>query len=208
VIDALCDQTKEEDIAVAGLYCDFLAQQEQTITNIMGAILKQLVGRSGGVSEHIREAFQEGKKEFGGRGPRLADLIGMLGVTIASLPQVFICIDALDQCLPKHLPGLLKSLRDIVRESPKTRIFLTGRPQVKEDIQGYFTKVVVIPISPNRDDIMNYLEMRLGRDAEPEAMNNDLREDIIRIFLERISDMCVGTFSIPTLSIMHTYLRM
>jgi hypothetical protein len=159
----------EEDIAVAGLYCDFLAQQEQTITNMMGAILKQLVGR-GGIPKDLREAFQKGKKEIGGRGLRLADLMGMLRIAIASLPQVFICIDALDECLPKHLPELLESLRDIVRESPRTRIFLTGRPHVKEDIQRYFTKAVVIPISPNTDDIRNYLEMRLDRDDEPEAM--------------------------------------
>jgi len=113
----------------------------------------------------------------------------MLRTTIASLPKVFICIDALDECLPKCLPELLESLRDIVRESPSTRIFLTGRPHIREDIERYFTKAVVIPISPNPDDIRNYVEMRLDRDAEPEAMTDDLRADIVRVILERISDM-------------------
>jgi len=207
VIDSLCDQARGEDIAVAGLYCDFLAQQEQTITNTMGAILKQLVGR-GDIPKGIRKAFQEGKKEFGGRGLRYADLMGMLRIAIASLRQVFICIDALDECLPKNLPELLKSLRDIVRESPTTKIFLTGRPHVKEDIQRYFTKVVVIPISPNRDDIRNYLEMRLDGDPDPEAMNDGLRADIMRIILEKSSDMCVEAFSISALPIMYTYLRL
>ena len=206
MIDSLCDQAKKEVIAVAGLYYDFLAQREQTITNVMGAILKQLVGRRD-IPRDIHEAFQEGKKEFGGRGLRLADLMAMLRTTIASLRQVFICIDALDECLPKHLPELLESLRDIIRDSPTTRIFLTGRPHVREDIQRYFAKLVVIPISPDTDDIRNYLEMRLDRDAEPEAMNNDLREDIVRIVLERISDMSVGTFSISALLMVNTYLR-
>jgi len=31
-------------------------------------------------------------------------------------------------------------------------------------IQRYFTKVVVIPVSPNTNDIRNYLEMKLDRD--------------------------------------------
>jgi len=61
----------------------------------MGAVLKPLVGR-GGIPGSLREAFQEAKPEFGGRGLRLADLMGMLRATIASLPRVFICIDALD----------------------------------------------------------------------------------------------------------------
>ena len=204
VIDSLCDQAKKEDIVIACLYYDFLSQQEQTLTNMMGAILKQLVSR-GDIPKDVREAFQEGKKEIGGRGLRLADLIGILRITVASLPQVFICIDALDECLPKNLPDLLGSLRDIVRESPTTRIFLTGRPHVTEGIRGYFTEVVVIPISPDRDDIRNYVVMRLDRDDEPEAMNNDLRVDIVRIILEKMSDMCVGEFSLSPLPPMHTY---
>ena len=188
VIDSLCDQGGEENIAVAAFYCDFLSQQEQTVNHIVGAILKQLVGR-GDISKGLREAFEKAKREVGGRGPRLADLMGMLRTTIASLPKVFICIDALDECLPKCLPELLESLRDIVRECPSTRIFLTGRPHITEDIERYFTKAVVIPISPNTDDIRNYVKMRLDRDAEPEAMTDGLRADIVRVILERISDM-------------------
>ena len=188
VIDALCDKAEEENIAVTGLYCDFISQQEQTTTNIIGAILKQLVSR-GGTPDYLRKAFQKAKKEFGGRGPRLAELLRMLRTAIAPLPQVFICLDALDECLPKYLPEVLGSLNDIIRECPKTKIFLTGRPQVAEDIQKYFSKAIVIPISPNRDDIRNYVGMRLDSDAEPEAMSNELRVDIVDIILENISDM-------------------
>ena len=188
MIDNLCDQAVTEDIAVAGLYCDFLSQQKQTIVNIMGALLKQLVGR-GGIPNYLREAFQRGQKEFGGRVPRLVDLMGMLKIAISSLPRVFICLDALDECLPKYLPELCESLGDIVRECSRTRIFLTGRPHVGGDVQRYFPKAVVIPISPSPGDIRDYVEMRLKRDTEPEAMNKELRAEIVRAILEKISDM-------------------
>ena len=190
MIDSLCDQASVEKLqfGVAGLYYDFLAQQEQTITNMLGAILKQLVGM-GNIPNYLREAFQEGLKEVGWRGLRLADLVRMLRMTIASLPQVFICIDALDECLPRNLPVLLESLRDIVQESPTTRIFLTGRPHVKETVQKYFAQTVVIPISPNTDDVRYYLEMRLDRDEAPEEMNKGLRREIVRTILEKMCDM-------------------
>ena len=162
---------------------------------MVGAILKQLVSR-GDIPGNVRRAFQEGKNVVGGRRLLLADLMPMLKIVISSLSQVFICLDALDECLPKNLPALLESLREIIRECPRTRIFLTGRPHVKENIQRYFTKAVVIPINPNTDDVRNYLEMRLDKDDDPEAMDNDLRADIVKIILEKMSDMCVGAFTI------------
>jgi len=49
-----------------------------------------------------------------------------------------------------QVPEGFVSLRDIVRESTTTRIFLTGSPHIMDDIQRYFTKAVVILINPNR----------------------------------------------------------
>jgi len=118
----------------------------------------------------------------------------MLRTAIPSIPRVFICVDALDECLPKYLPNLIMSLRDIVRESPTTKIF-TGRPHIWGDMQRYFSRAIVIPLNPNTADIRSYVEMRLDRDLEPDAMSNGLRGDIVRIIMEKISDMCVGPFS-------------
>ena len=89
MIDSLCDFEGREGAVVTGMYCDYLSQQEQTVVNVMGAILKQLVGR-GDMPEFVREAFQAGKSNFGGRGPQLPDPMRMLKIAIASLPQVFI----------------------------------------------------------------------------------------------------------------------
>ena len=145
VIDDLCDGLCEKEIAIAMFYCDFRDQQEQTATNIMGAILKQLVVR-GEVLEGVQSAFKKAKKEVGGRGLRLPDIVQMLKQAVATLPKVFICIDALDECLPKHLPvlELLRSLKDILKESPRMRILVTGGPQVKGEIKKYFTTGVVV----------------------------------------------------------------
>ena len=182
MIDRLCDEAEEEGLAVAWLYIDYLAQEEQTVTNLMGAILKRLVGGRE-MPKEIEKAFHQGRR------PLLAELIGILKKAMASLPPVFLCIDALDECLPKNLPDLLDSLRDIVRESPTTRIFLTGRPHVMEAIQRYYPAAVVIPISPNTDDVRSYLQMKLDKDEDPEAMDDSLRVDIVKTILDKVSDM-------------------
>ena len=188
MIDNLCDRGRGKDIAVVGLYCDFLAQQEQSTASMLGAILKQLVSR-GGIPKHIREAFQKAKNEFGGRGLRLPDLVELLRRTIAPLERVFICVDAVDESAPKQRRELLESLREIVRVSPNTRIFLTGRPHIDDDVMKCFSNAVRIAVSPTQEDIENYLEMRLDRDTDPSAMDNELRADIMRVIPAKISEM-------------------
>jgi len=153
VIDNLRDRAKKEDRAVAWLYCDYNAQQEHTVINMMGAILKLLAGRE--IPDEIRKAFLEGTR------PLFPSLMRILRTMIASLPQVFICIDALDELPASNIPELLESLREILQEFPKTRIFLTGRPHVMEAIQRYFVGAVVISIFPNLEEIRKYVSSRL-----------------------------------------------
>ena len=203
VIDNLCDEPCKEEIAIAMFYSDFRDQQEQTTTNIIGAILKQLLVR-GEVLEHVQSAFQKAKTEVGGRGLRLPDMAQMLKQAVAILPQVFICIDALDECRPKHLLELLRSIQDILRGSPRTRVFLTGRPQVEAEITRYFITRLTIPIIPKTHDIQIYLGNKLEMDPEPIAMSDSLRADILRIIPETISEMCVGV-SVVLISCMVLY---
>ena len=155
---------------------------------MLGAILKQLANR-GGIPEYIREAFQKAKKEFGGRGLRVPDMVEILKKAIASLPRVFICIDALDESTAKHRRELLESLREMVQMSPNIRVFLTGRPHIEDEIVKCFSDALRLPLSPTPSDIKSYLEMRLDRDADPQAMGDELRADIMRIIPEKISEM-------------------
>ena len=171
-----------------GLYCDFLSQQEQSTTNMLGAILKQLASTEG-IPEYIREAFEKAKTEFGGRGLRLPDIVETLKRAITSLPRIFICVDALDECAAKHRRELLDSLREIVRVSPNMRVFLTARPNIDDEIVRCFVEIVRIPLSPTHGDIKSYLEMRLDGDTDPYAMDDELRADIMRIVPEKVSEM-------------------
>ena len=192
VIDWLCDQVDNRDIAVAGLYCDYLAQEEQSTTNILGAILKQLF-EGDGVPGPLRQVFRKGKRGFGGRAMQLLDLVEMLKTTIASLPEVFICIDGLDECLPKNRRELLESLQEIVRALPTTRVLLSGRPHIQDEIKRYFTEAIMITVIPTIRDIERYLEMRLNRDPTPSAMDANLRAEIMKVIPRKISQMYVET---------------
>ena len=136
--------------------------------------------------ENIRQRF---RKRFPDRGLRSSNMVGMLKTAISLLPQVYICIDALDECTPNSRQELLGSLRDIVRESPSTRVLFTGRSHVADEVKKYFVEAIILPVSPTEDDIRIYLDARLDGDTEPDAMDNDLRRDIMRIIPETISEV-------------------
>ena len=155
---------------------------------MLGAILKQLLER-GGITELLRQAFRKEKSGFGGRAVQLLDVMEILKATVASLPEVFICIDGLDECLPNNRRELLESLQEIVKASPTIRVFLSGRPHIQDEVRRYFTMATMIVVIPTIDDIERYLEMRLDRDPTPSAMDDDLRAEIMRVVPRRISQM-------------------
>ena len=113
----------------------------------------------------------------------------MLKATISLLPLNYICIDALDESAPKSRQELLGALRDIVQESPSTRVLITGRSHVEEEVKKYFADVTTVPISPSKSEIRVYLDARLDRDSDPDAMDDDLRRDVMRIIPEMISEV-------------------
>ena len=180
--------SSEEDIIIAGLYCDYLDRKEQTTSNILGAMLKQLIG-SGIIPNDISRAFEDAKRHFGGVRPELPELLKMLRRAIGQRQRVVICIDGLDESLAAHRTGLLTALQAIAQKLPNVRLFLTGRPFIRPEVERYFPNVDTIIVSPTREDTEAFLRMRLDGDPEPDAMDDHLRADIMEIIPKTISEM-------------------
>ena len=198
---------RRPDITVAGLYCDYLDRNEQTTSNMLGAMLKQLVGRAT-IPEDIRRAFEDAKEHFGGVGPRVPELLQMLKVTSGQHQRVVICIDGLDESLAAHRAGLLRALQAIVRDLPNARLFLTGRPFIRSEVESCLLGADTISVSPAREDIEEFLRMKLEEDQEPDAMDESLRADILEIIPEKISEMYVQMYPVDLtlLMIVHRFL--
>ena len=187
VIDRLCDQDGD-NMAVACVYCDFSAQDEQSVTGLLGALLKQVVLTLEPIPEGVQKIFEGSKRGVGGRRPLLPDILDMFSGCLSCLRRVFICIDALDEFPQKHRPELWESLKEIVLECPNIRLFLTGRLHIRAEVQKYFSNdALMLPIISRTHDIGLYLKMRLSRDPELDAMDEELETDILRIIPEAVS---------------------
>ena len=189
VVDSLCDWARGRDAAVACFYFDFAAQKEQSLTNVLGSLLKQVVGGLENIPAKITQAFRDQERVIGGRKLGLGEIVEMLQDTSASR-RTFICIDALDECLVEYRGKLLDSLAQILHKSPTTRIFLAGRLHIRDEVEKHLAgRVAAVSVTPTKDDIIQFLRARLGEDTIPDAMDKRLEEDIINTIPELVSGM-------------------
>jgi len=189
VTDRLGDQAGGQEVTVACFYFDFAAQKEHSPSRMLGAVLRQVVSGLGKVPEEIAQAYKNQKQVIDGRGPQLGDIVTMLQNTV-SIKRTFICVDALDECVAEYRVRILGSLSQILQSSPGTRIFVTGRPQIRAEVEDRLTgKVMTIGIIPRRHDIISYLHNKLSEDPMPGAMDHSLKTDILRKIPEDVSEM-------------------
>ena len=199
VVDRLCNRARGQNTAVSCFYFDFAARREQSATSMLGSLVKQMVNGMETIPEEISRTFQEQRRTIGGCRPQLVDLVKML-LAIASSRPTFICIDALDECAGMERFRLLDSLKEVLGQSPGIRIYITGRPHIRAEVESRLTgKVVSVSVSSTRGDITRYLHSRLGHDETPDAMDESLKAEILEKIPENMSEMSVGprTLQIP-----------
>ena len=179
VIDRLCDGAVEGDLTIVCFYFDFAARNEQSPVNMLGSLLRQLVSGEGEIPETIADDFRKAKRAIGGRGLQVPGIMKMLKA-ITTTKRVFICVDALDECVPEHRMVVLGSLGEILQESQNTRLFVTGRPHVRSEVERDLGGAAFISIRATEDGVLRFLREKLKKDTIPDMMSRTLEEDIMK----------------------------
>ena len=193
VIDKLCNEAGKEDTAIMYFYFDFAARNEQSPANMLGSLLRQLVSGLEKIPESVVQGFQKQKRGTGGRGLQVSGVLEMFQA-ITTTKRMFICVDALDECVPEHRMVVLESLRQILQGSPNTRIFMTGRPQVRGEVERRLDGAATfISIQPTEDGVVRYLRDKLRSDTTPEIMSSALEAEILKTILEMSSETYAET---------------
>ena len=192
VIDTLCKEVTGDNVAIAYVYCDFQVRGEQSARSVLGSVLRQVVGALALVPDEVRGAFEQARRQVDASEPRLPEILHMLVLSLSHLRRGFICIDGLDEFQTQQRTQLWDSLQRVVQECPNTRLFLTGRSHIGEDVERRFPKEAdMVMIEPPLDDIGRYIEKRLKEDQHIDAMDKGLQADILRVIPENASGMYV-----------------
>ena len=164
-------------------------QEEQSLATILGWVLKQVVGGLSEIPQTVVKAFRDKGRVICCQKLALAEIVELLQ-DISSSQRTFICIDALDECPARQRVKLLDSLNQILQRSPATRIFLTGRPHIRDEVELHLAgKAATRSITPAKDDIAIFLQAKLKEDTIPNAMDKSLKKEIIKIIQATVSEM-------------------
>ena len=137
----------------------------------------------------IVRAFRDRRKVIGGQRLQLKEIMGFLQ-DITSARRTFICMDALDEYPAEHRRKLLDQLNQVLQKAPEARLFLTGRPNIQDEVDERLPgRAVTSSITPARNDIITFLQAKIKDDTMKHAMDENLEEEIVQNLPKTVSEM-------------------
>jgi hypothetical protein len=190
VVDYLCDQAIEQDMAVACFYYDFASREAQSPTNMLGSLLKQLLSGLGAIPVEIVQKFRGQKKVIGGRRLQLPDIVKMLPLShlYNAHSSVLTLSTNVFQSIRWRFLMHWDKFSGVAKYSNVHDRKVTYPGAVERELGGRATSV---SIKPRDDDIVTYLRARLRKDTTPEVMDSGLENDIMKSIPEEISETYV-----------------
>lgn len=120
----------------------------------------------------------------------MADILGMVKLTLSNFCRSFICIDALDELQPDVRQALLKALCEGFTSHRGVQLFLTARPHIPQEVNDCLRiSHNAIDVIAYGDDIRAYLIRQIALDTSPTAMNESLKAEILHTIVEKSEGM-------------------
>jgi len=126
VVHYLQKRFERQNAAVLYLYLNHEEKETQTLANLFGSLLKQLIEQQGPVvvSAEVRELYQKSRKESR---PQVKDIYEVFKSSLSIFKRVFIVVDALNES-HEDIQVRLSSQLDEVRSS-KVSLMVTQRAE-------------------------------------------------------------------------------
>lgn len=194
VIDKLFTELgARSDVGIAYVYCNFRQQHEQTPTDLLASLLKQLT--KGGVSlpQSVRQLYETYQRT------RTRPLINEVSQTLQSVvrdySKSFIVVDAVDECRVTNgernefLAELFK-----LHAVTAANIFVTSRsiPEIEKEFEGRSTK---LEIRATDEDLEKYLDRHILKLPTFISNHPDLQKEIRTAIVEAADGMYVSLAS-------------
>jgi hypothetical protein len=185
-IDHLSKTIRSRSAGLAYIFCNYKTQGDQNVTNLLGAILKQLVQDRPTMPYSVSRLYEK----YSPRGTSITfeDCIGTLESVCGTYPAVYIIVDALDECSNRNdgtRSRLLKVLFDLQR-IVDVRLMVTSRsiPDIVEE----FLNVPMMEIRATAEDVKQFVSDRIYQ--LPKCVRGD--DELKRLVMDKVVQAADG----------------
>jgi hypothetical protein len=201
VIDTLQKAMTSPDIGLAYIYCNYKEQASQTLDNLLGSIVQQLIRKRNGIPNDVLAVPNDGfaipnevfamykfHKAQGSR-PSRAEYSKMLHLVANSFSQVYIVIDALDE-YDEDSGTRREFISEFTNDAANWQLICTSRDL--GDIGQIFAKSARLEVRASDEDVRIYLEECIkseGRLGDFCKKDPTLRNSIIQNISENAKGM-------------------
>lgn len=182
----------DERIGIAFFYFSFQNEAvAQTPSSFLSILIKQLCRRKTVLPELLKALHLECLKND--RKPKLAELQDQFKVIVGTFDEVFLVIDALDECEKEVRQQLIPYICGLFDQCPgKLKTFVTSRPE--SDIERAFTSanfsMIKVEATKVEEDIAAYVRYELvHRIHEYCDIDLALREEITDVLVSQSGGM-------------------
>jgi hypothetical protein len=185
-IDQLMKSVHSSSHGVAYVYCNYKAREEQDVSRMLAAILKQLVQGQPSLVGPV-ERLHKQHAERGTR-PSFDEIFSALRDVLAHYSTVHIVVDALDECQDSDgtRRRFLAKLRDL-QTGQDVRLMTTSRfiPEVVD----WFNEALKLEVQASEDDVKRFVAGQICR--LPKCIQRDpaLQEMVQKKIVEAVDGM-------------------
>lgn len=185
-VDHLRNAVQTRDVGVVCLYCNYKRQADQTTSNLVAAILNQLVQDRPSIAQPVSSLYD--RHEVRRTRPTLEETLGALRSVLANYSKVYVVIDALDECPERDRTRsqLLELCRNLQGQTD-LRLMATSRhiPDIVEEFKG----MPRVEVRASNADVKRYVEGEIDQLAKCVQRDDDLQELVKNKIVEAIDGM-------------------
>ena len=198
IIEDVDSMRKAGLASLAFFYCDFREDQKKDLRGLLSSLLVQLCHQSDSYCDVLSEFYLEHAK--GSRHPSDDALSRCLTnlLKLPGLPQVYIIVDALDECpntfaIPSHRSKVLSLLEELIKSQiPNLRICVTSRPEI--DIKDVLDSLILRSVSlheqsEQKKDIEDYIKSVISTHPKNRKWKAEHKQLVIDVLSRKADGM-------------------
>lgn len=154
IINKLQTRQNSRAVGLAFAYCNYKEHDIQTLANLIGGLIQQLVLCYGTITDEIRALYSQYNQR--NIRPSEDEFSKVLLSLISKFSHVYIVVDALDECNPKTRSKFIEKLQEL-----PTNIRLLCTSRHLGDIQEAFSDVSHLEIRASDADVARYVQAQI-----------------------------------------------